>query len=58
MTEGKLKAIIDTAFDFEDVPKAYESLRTGRAKGKSLCMLERSSTSSIRISGDDFTSLF
>lgn len=34
MTEGKLTAIIDTVFEFEDVPKAYERHRTGRTKGK------------------------
>lgn len=32
--EGKVRAVIDTTFDFKDGPKAYEKLRTGRAKGK------------------------
>lgn len=34
MKEGKVRAVIDTAFEFDDGPKAYEKLRTGRAKGK------------------------
>lgn len=34
MAEGKVKAVIDQAFALEDAPKAYEKLRTGRAKGK------------------------
>lgn len=34
MTEGKVRAVIDEAFEFEDVPKAYEKLKTGRARGK------------------------
>jgi alkaline phosphatase D len=34
MAEGKVKAVIDQAFAFEDAPKAYEKIRTGRAKGK------------------------
>ncbi|KAG6991423.1 tRNA wybutosine-synthesizing protein [Physcia stellaris] len=32
--EGKVRAVIDTSFEFKDGPKAYEKLRTGRAKGK------------------------
>jgi len=32
--EGKLKADIDEVFKFEDAPKAYEKLRSERAKGK------------------------
>lgn len=34
MQEGKVKAIIDQKFAFEDAPKAFEKLKTGRAKGK------------------------
>ena len=34
MEEGKVKAVKDSVFAFEDAPKAYEKLRTGRAKGK------------------------
>ena len=34
MAEGKIKTVIDQAFAFEDAPKAFEKLRTGRAKGK------------------------
>ncbi|KAL8809931.1 MAG: hypothetical protein Q9200_002986, partial [Gallowayella weberi] len=34
MKEGKVKAVVDTRFPFEDVPKAFEKLKTGRARGK------------------------
>lgn len=34
MAEGKIKAVIDEAFALKDAVKAYEKLRTGRAKGK------------------------
>ncbi|KAL8694331.1 MAG: hypothetical protein Q9224_003588 [Gallowayella concinna] len=34
MKEGKVKAVVDTIFPFEDVPKAFEKLKTGRARGK------------------------
>lgn len=31
---GKVKVIVDEVFAYEEAPKAYEKLRTGRAKGK------------------------
>ncbi|OCL11073.1 GroES-like protein [Glonium stellatum] len=34
LKEGKLKSVIDSAFEFEDAPKAFEKLKKGRAKGK------------------------
>lgn len=34
MKEGKLKAVIDEKFAFEDAPQAFLKLKTGRAKGK------------------------
>ena len=34
MEEGKVKAVIDQKFAFEDAPKAFEKLKTGRARGK------------------------
>ncbi|MCJ1476872.1 hypothetical protein MMC13_005541 [Lambiella insularis] len=34
MSEGRVRAVIDETFAFDDVPKAYEKLKTGRAKGK------------------------
>jgi alkaline phosphatase D len=34
MKEGKLKGVVDTVFDWEDAPKAFEKLKTGRARGK------------------------
>lgn len=34
MKEGKIKTVIDTRFAFEDAPKAFTKLKTGRANGK------------------------
>lgn len=34
MKEGKIKGVIDEVFQYEDAPKAYSKLKTGRAKGK------------------------
>ncbi|GIZ36852.1 hypothetical protein CKM354_000031800 [Cercospora kikuchii] len=34
MQDGQIKPVIDEKFKFEDVPKAFEKLKTGRAKGK------------------------
>lgn len=34
MREGKIKGVIDEVFQYEDAPKAYAKLKTGRAKGK------------------------
>ncbi|KAK1852296.1 zinc-binding dehydrogenase [Colletotrichum chrysophilum] len=34
MAEGKVKSVIDSAFEFEDAVKAYEKLKEGRAAGK------------------------
>ena len=34
MNQGKLRAVIDSTWEFSEVPKAYERLKTGRAKGK------------------------
>ncbi|KAH8883582.1 NAD(P)-binding protein [Thozetella sp. PMI_491] len=34
MAEGKLKAHIEEVFPFEDAPKAFEKLRTGKCAGK------------------------
>lgn len=34
MKEGKVKAVIDERFRFEEAPKAFERLKTGRARGK------------------------
>lgn len=31
---GKIKVVVDEVFEFENAPKAYEKLRTGRARGK------------------------
>ncbi|XXH06183.1 hypothetical protein Hte_012629 [Hypoxylon texense] len=34
MKEGKVKAVIDEVFRYEEVPKAIEKLKLGRARGK------------------------
>ncbi|KAF2024244.1 NAD(P)-binding protein [Setomelanomma holmii] len=34
MREGKIRAVIDSKFEFSEVPKAYERLKTGRAQGR------------------------
>ena len=34
MEAGKIRAVIDSVFEFDDAPKAFEKLKTGRAKGK------------------------
>jgi NADPH:quinone reductase-like Zn-dependent oxidoreductase len=34
MREGKVKAVIDSKFAFEDTPNSFVKLKTGRAKGK------------------------
>jgi NADPH:quinone reductase-like Zn-dependent oxidoreductase len=34
VADGKLKPVIDEVFAFEDAPKAYKKLKTGRTKGK------------------------
>ena len=34
MRSGKVKAIIDQRFKFEEAPQAFERLKTGRARGK------------------------
>jgi NADPH:quinone reductase-like Zn-dependent oxidoreductase len=32
--EGKIKVVLDEVFEYGDAPKAYEKLKTGRARGK------------------------
>ena len=32
--EGKLRPVLDSTFEFDNVPKAFERLKTGRARGK------------------------
>lgn len=34
MQQGKIKAVIDTKFPYEQAPDAFRKLRTGRARGK------------------------
>lgn len=34
MASGKVEAVIDSVFGFDEVPKAFERLKQGRAKGK------------------------
>jgi NADPH:quinone reductase-like Zn-dependent oxidoreductase len=32
--DGKIRAVLDSKFSFEDTPKAFERLKTGRSRGK------------------------
>lgn len=41
MKEGKIKAVLDEVFDWEDAPKAFEKLKTGRSKGKIVIHVEQ-----------------
>ncbi|KAF2414975.1 GroES-like protein [Tothia fuscella] len=34
LAEGKMRTVIDQVFEWEDVPKAFEKLKTGRTRGK------------------------
>ena len=34
LQDGSIKAVTDEVFDFDDAPRAFEKLKTGRAKGK------------------------
>jgi NADPH:quinone reductase-like Zn-dependent oxidoreductase len=34
VAEGKVRPVVDEMFAFEDAPKAYRKLKTGRTKGK------------------------
>lgn len=34
VAEGKLKPLVDSVYEFEDVLSAYERLMTSRARGK------------------------
>jgi len=43
VAEGKVKVVIDQAFDFEDVPKAYAKLREGRTRGKLIVQVSKES---------------
>ena len=33
-TEGRMKVVLDSVYPYEQAPKAYERLKTGRARGK------------------------
>src|SRR5262249_28011667 len=39
--EGKIKAVIDEIFEYEDAPKAVEKLKTGHVKGKLVIHVSR-----------------
>jgi NADPH:quinone reductase-like Zn-dependent oxidoreductase len=39
--EGKVRAVLDSTFEFDDVPKAFERLKTGRARGKVVVRVKR-----------------
>jgi NADPH:quinone reductase-like Zn-dependent oxidoreductase len=40
MSEGKVKAVIDTKYAFAEANKAFEKLKTGRAKGKLVVVVD------------------
>ncbi|KAK5949773.1 hypothetical protein OHC33_009162 [Knufia fluminis] len=40
MVEGQVKAVVDEKFAFEDAPKAFERLKTGRARGKVVVVVQ------------------
>lgn len=42
VAEGKVKPVVDEVFAFEDAPRAYEKLKTGRAKGKIVVQVAKS----------------
>lgn len=42
--EGRVRPIIDSQYGFEDAPKAFEKLKTGRAKGKIIVEVEKGGT--------------
>lgn len=39
--EGKLRAVLDSTYEFNEVPKAFERLKTGRARGKVVVRVKR-----------------
>ncbi|KAK6087078.1 zinc-dependent acohol dehydrogenase (reticulon-4-interacting protein 1) [Seiridium cupressi] len=41
MKEGKVKAVIDETFNFEQASKAFEKLKTGRSRGNIVIMVEK-----------------
>ncbi|KAK9413466.1 putative Chaperonin 10-like protein [Seiridium unicorne] len=41
MKEGKVKAVIDETFNFEQAPKAFEKLKTGRSRGNIVIRVEK-----------------
>lgn len=42
MKEGKVKAVVDSVFEYEDVPKAFERLKSGDVVGKVVVRVSRS----------------
>lgn len=43
MKEGKVKAVKDEVFEWEDAPQAFEKLKTGRSKGKLVVRVKQDS---------------
>jgi NADPH:quinone reductase-like Zn-dependent oxidoreductase len=42
MVEEKLRAVIDSTFEFSDTPKAFERVKTGRVRGKVVVHVKKS----------------
>lgn len=43
VVKGKVKSVIDEVFEMENAPRAYERLRTGRARGKIIVRIANAS---------------
>ena len=42
MKEGSIRAVIDSTFEFNATPKAFEKLKSGRARGKVVVQVKES----------------
>ncbi|KAF9697720.1 hypothetical protein EKO04_004418 [Ascochyta lentis] len=47
MKEGKVRAVLDEVFEWEDAPRAFEKLKTGRAKGKLVVHVKQDSKKGV-----------
>lgn len=47
MREGKVRAVLDEVFEWEDAPSAFEKLKTGRSKGKLVIHVKQNSGKGI-----------
>ncbi|KZM27420.1 oxidoreductase [Ascochyta rabiei] len=47
MKDGKVRAVLDEVFEWEDVPRAFEKLKTGRTKGKLVVHVKQDSKKGV-----------